>query len=191
MKYFISLLALFFAEVSQAQITTNIFWSNNTNLPAGETIYYAKNKKLTWQDFTAAPVMTGNVGAITSSGFGYKASLKKAGDKGQLNIAVYCYFTKNKSWVKPNAKTGYILQHEQGHFDISFLAAQLFIQKAKELSSDAIACNKSLPELYNSVIAQMHKMQTDYDTQTMNGRAEPAQEKWNQFFTEQLLAITD
>ena len=191
MKYLLGLLALFIGGVSQAQISTNIYWTNKTDLPSAETIYYVKGKKLIWQDFTAQPVMTGDVGAITSSGFGYKASLKKAGDKGQLNIAVYCYFTKNKSWAKPNAKTGYILQHEQGHFDISYLAAQLFIQKARDLSTDAVSCNKSLPELYNSVIAQMHKMQTDYDTQTKNGRQETAQEKWNQFFTEQLLALTD
>jgi hypothetical protein len=191
MKYLLGLFALLVADVSLAQISTNIYFTSSTDLPVSETIYYSKNKKLTWLDFTAEPIMSGNVGAITMSGFGYKASLKKAGDKGQLNIAVYCYFTKNKSWVKPNAKTGYILQHEQGHFDISYLASQLFIQKARELSSDAISCNKSLPELYKSVIAQMHKMQTDYDTQTMNGRVEVAQEKWNSFFAEQLLALTD
>lgn len=191
MKYLLGLFALLIADVSQAQITTNIYFTNSTDLSAAQTIYYSKNRKLTWTDFTADPILTGNVGAITMSGFGYKASLKKAGDKGQLNIAVYCYFTKNKSWVKPTAKTGYILQHEQGHFDISYLASQLFMQKAKELSGDAISCNKSLPELYNSVIAQMHKMQNDYDSQTMNGREEAAQEKWNRFFAEQLLAITN
>ncbi len=191
MKYLSGLFALLIVNAAQAQISTNIYFTSSTDLPATETIYYAKNRKLTWMDFTGEPVLTGNVGAITMSGFGYKASLKKAGDKGQLNIAVYCYFTKNKSWVKPNAKTGYILQHEQGHFDISYLASQLFIQKAKELSSDAISCNKSLPDLYKSVIAQMHKMQNDYDTQTMNGREEVAQEKWNRFFAEQLLAVTN
>ena len=191
MKYLLGLFALLLSHVSQAQISTNIYFTNSTNLSVSETIYYAKSRKLTWLDFTGAPILTGNVGAITSSGFGYKSSLKKEGDKGQLNIAVYCYFTKNKSWVKPNAKTGYILQHEQGHFDISYLASQLFIQKAKELSSDAVSCNKSLPELYNSVIAQMHKMQNDYDSQTMNGREEASQEKWNKFLAEQLSSITD
>ena len=191
MKYLSGLFALLIVNAAQAQISTNIYFTSSTDLPATETIYYAKNRKLTWMDFTGEPVLTGNVGAITMSGFGYKASLKKAGDKGQLNIAVYCYFTKNKSWVKPNAKTGYILLHEQGHFDISYLASQLFIQKAKELSNDAISCNKSLPDLYKSVIAQMHKMQNDYDTQTMNGREEVAQEKWNRFFAEQLLAVTN
>lgn len=191
MKYLLGLLALLIADVSQAQISTNIYWTSNTDLPVAETIYYNKNMKLTWKDFTGEPVMAGNAAAVTMSGFGYKASLKKAGDKGQLNIAVYCYFTKNKSWVKPNAKTGYILLHEQGHFDISYLAAQLFIQKAKELSSDAIACNKSLPELYNNVIAQMQKMQSDYDTQTKNGQLEVLQDKWNKYFAERLLAFTD
>ncbi len=189
MKYLLGLFVFLFSQVSQAQIDTNIFWTNSTDLPVSQTIYYNKNKKLTWQDFTAEPIMAGNVGAITMSGFGYKASLKKAGDKGQLNIAVYCYFTKNKSWVKPSAKTGYILKHEQGHFDISYLAAQLFIQKAKMLSNDAIACNKSLPDMYNSVIVQMNKMQNDYDTQTRNGRDEASQEKWNLFFAEQLAAF--
>lgn len=189
MNYLLGFFALLIADVSQAQISTNIFWTNNTDLPVSQTIYYSKDKKLTWQDFTGEPIMTGNVGAITMSGFGYKASLKKAGDKGQLNIAVYCYFTKNKSWVKPSAKTGYILKHEQGHFDISYLASQLFIKKAKELSNDAVSCNKSLPELYTNVIAQMNKMQNDYDTQTRNGRDEISQEKWDLFFSEQLAAL--
>lgn len=178
-------------QPTQAQISTNIYWANSSDQNPVHTIYYSKKRALTWQDFTAAPETTGNKGAVTVSGFGYKASLKSASGKGQLNIAVFCYFTKDKSWVKPHAKTGYVLAHEQRHFDISFIAAQDFIEKAKKLSNDAITCNKSLPQLYAKAIAQMNKMQQDYDTQTKNGQSEAMQEKWNQMLQAQLSRFTN
>ena len=175
---------------SSAQVLTNIYWTENTALPASEVIYYNAGKKLVWNDFKGAPVITGPVAAMTMSGFGYKAELKALGNTGNLNISVYCYFSKPKSWVKPDKKTQYILNHEQHHFDISYIAASIFFNKLKS-STITLANHKTvLPAIYKECLDIMNDMQDKYDGQTKNGQLKDMQEKWDQTLEEKLLAIS-
>ncbi|MBS1495403.1 MAG: hypothetical protein JSU03_09320 [Bacteroidetes bacterium] len=169
-----------------AQFITNVYWVDEKMMPNNETIYYHPNSKLKWSDFNGEPNLTGNVAAITASGFGYKATMKNNGTKGQLNIAVYCYFNKNKSWVKPDKKTGYILNHEQHHFDVSFIAANLFFERLKKAGINFNNYNKVLPDIYKECCDLMNKMQDEYDGQTKNGQLKDVQEKWNRFIISKL-----
>lgn len=95
-------------------------------MPAGETVYFTSSKGLNWNDFKGKPENNSPAVAMTASGFGYQADFKSTGNKAQLNIAIYCYFNKKNSWVRPGKTTEYILNHEQHHFDISFIAANIF-----------------------------------------------------------------
>ncbi|MEO6539321.1 MAG: hypothetical protein ABIT07_03060 [Ferruginibacter sp.] len=186
MKYiFFSAFILFSSNV-WSQLVTNIYWSDQSGLPVSEAIYYSQDKRLDWPDFKGAPNTGGNIAAITTSGFGYKASMKNNGSKGQLNIGIYCYFNKDKSWVKSNKKTDYILNHEQHHFDISFIAANLFADKLKNTSVTITNCNSLLPALYKECCDLMNKMQDDYDGQTKNGQVKEIQEKWDSFLNKKL-----
>mgnify|MGYP000957699006 FL=1 len=136
------------------------------------------------------PADNGPVAAITVSGFGYVADIKTSGNKGELNIRVYCYFNKNKSWVKPGKNTAYILTHEQHHFDISYIAACIFIDKLQNTTFTKSNYNELLPRIYNESCDIMNKMQNDYDGQTKNGQVADAQEKWNQFIDDRIQFIT-
>jgi hypothetical protein len=177
---------LFIATGLKAQFVTNVFWTDQTDMPVNQTIYFNPSKLLLWNDFRGVPNQGGNVAAITSSGFGYKASMKSNGSKGQLNIAVYCYFSKDKSWVKPDKKTAYILNHEQHHFNISYIAASIFVDKLKRSNITASNCNSLLPKIYQECCDIMNKMQDDYDGQTHNGQVKEVQAKWNSYLTEKL-----
>jgi len=175
-----------FSVVVKAQFVTNVYWTTQTDMPPAQTIYFDPAKQLVWNDFRGVPNQGGNVAAITSSGFGYKASMKSNGNKGQLNIAVYCYFSKDKSWVKPDKKTAYILNHEQNHFNISFLAASMFVEKLKKSNITPANCNALLPKIYQECCDMMNKLQDDYDGQTHNGQVKDIQEKWNSYLAEKL-----
>ena len=190
MKYSLAFFLCIFTISVSAQFVTNVFRTEQSGMDPNDIIYYNSAKNLTWKDFKGDPQEAGSVAAITSSGFGYKADMKTSGGKGQINVAVYCYFSKGKSWVKPGRTTPYILNHEQHHFDASFLASNLFIEKTKNITLTPANCNVILPRLYRECCDMMNKLQNDYDGQTKNGQLPDIQEKWNSFFSQRLPLLT-
>ena len=174
-----------------AQLTTKVEWTQRTSMPASEVIYYAPENKLLWEDFKGTvPAGNGRTAAVTMSGFGYTASITSSGGKGELNIKVYCFFNKNRSWVKPGKTTAYILNHEQHHFDISYIAACIFVDKIQGTIITNRDYNNLLPRIYDECIDAMNKMQDDYDGQTRNGQEAALQERWNKFIDNKMAIIT-
>lgn len=184
------LLVLLYSDFAQAQTTTNINWTEKTTMPASEVIYYNPSKKLQWPDFKGLPINEGRVAAITMSGFGYTAAMKRNGNKSEINIGVYCYFSKDKSWVKPGKTTPYILNHEQHHFDISFIAASIFVNRLKGMEITTANINTVLPRLYKECCDIMNKMQDDYDGQTKNGQLKDMQADWDLQLQNKLAEVT-
>ena len=186
--FFLVLLSLSFA--SGAQFTKNVYWTEQTTLVPGDVIYYSVLRPLAWKDFRGAPDVSSKASAVTASGFGYKADYKNTGTKYNVNISVYCYFNKNNSWVKNGCTTGYILNHEQQHFDISFIAANIFVDKLKAAELNKTNYNAALPALYKECCEIMNKMQEEYDSQTKNGQSKEMQAKWNIYLKEKMKLIT-
>ncbi len=189
MKYpvfflFLKMLSPVFAS---AQITTKITWTEKTTMNSTEVIYYNASKKLGWADFKGVPGPAGPVAAITSSGFGYRASMNSTNDKGNIEVFIYCYFSKTNSWVKPAKKSEYILTHEQHHFDASYLAAKLFFDKVKASRLSFAKSDALLAKLYKDCCNYMNQIQNEYDGETMNGQLKDKQVKWNAFFNDKLL----
>lgn len=186
-KYLFIVFLCLVSFIANAQFVSNVYWTEQTSMPASETIYYSANRPLKWSDFNGLPIQSSPASAITASGFGYKADFKSNGSKAQLNIAVYCYFSKTASWVKTGKTTSYILNHEQQHFDISYLAADIFFRRLKTSNLTKENYKAFLPKLYNECVVLMNKMQQEYDGQTKNGQLKNEQERWNGIISEQLL----
>jgi hypothetical protein len=155
-----------------------------------DVIYYNANKKLTWADFNGPQGPPSAVAAITSSGFGYNAAMQSSNGKGSITVSVYCYFSKPNSWVRKGKTTTYILNHEQHHFDATYICAKMFIEKVNASKLTTSNMNEILAKFYKECCANMQKMQSDYDGETKNGQLKDKQEKWNTFFNEELLRIT-
>lgn len=189
MKLSILLLSSFLYTGIYAQLITNVKWTEQSTLPISEVIYYSPEKNLTWKDFKGVPVES-RASAVTVSGIGYKANINTRNGKGHLNINVYCYFNKNKSWVKPGRTTPFILTHEQHHFDISYIAARIFIEKLQKTVFTISNYNILIPRIYNESCAIMNKMQDDYDGQTKNGQLKEVQAKWNELVDQKISLIT-
>lgn len=190
MRYLFFILSLFISLISAAQFTKNVYWTEQTALSPGDVIYYHPARPLSWRDFKGSPDASSRASAVTASGFGYKADYKNVGSRTHINISVYCYFNKNNSWVKSGRATEYILNHEQQHFDISFIAASIFVDKLKSANLTKANYNTILPAIYKESCAIMNKLQDEYDGQTKNGQLQEMQVKWNTYLKEKIKVIT-
>ena len=190
MKYILLFCATFYVNFASAQFNTSVYWTEQTTLSSPNIIYYNAAKPLIWKDFQGTPVESSRASAITASGFGYKADVKNKGSQGQLNIGVYCFFNKNTSWVKAGKSTDYILSHEQNHFNISFIAANHFIEKLKNADFNVTNYNVLLGRFYKESCDYMNRMQDDYDGQTKNGQLKDVQGKWNEFISQKVSVLT-
>jgi hypothetical protein len=190
MRYLFLLILVSVSLLSAAQFTKNVYWTEQTSLTPSDVIYYNPVRQLTWKDFRGSPDVSSRASAVTASGFGYKADYQNVGSKTNINISVYCYFNKNNSWVKPGRTTEYILNHEQQHFDISFIAATVFVEKLRAATLTKANYNTILPTLYKECCSLMNRLQDDYDGQTKNGQLQEMQAKWNTYLRDKIKVIT-
>jgi hypothetical protein len=189
MKYFFSILFVFSYITGNAQATVTVKWSPHKPSAASDTIYYSPAQKLTWSDFKGKPEPGSDATAITSSGFGYMAGVKYKNGQANISITVYCYFSKQSSWVIKGKESDYALNHEQHHFDVTYIVAHSFFKKLKEAVFTWSNYNQLLDAIYRSSMKELETMQNKYDGETRNGRLPNIQTKWNAKIDEQLKAL--
>jgi len=188
-----NLLFIFFVLTTQAasaQLTVNVQWLGVSSVNSKDTIYFDAVRKLDWADFKGRPDAASVAGAITESGFGYRMNMNSYNSRTNINIIVFCYFNKNKSWVKRGMKTAYALEHEQHHFDITYINTCLFIQKLKEAKLTRANFASVVENIYNDCFSALNHMQDEYDGETSNGRKEGNQLLWNKKIDEKLALLT-
>ena len=192
MKYLflLSFLCTTYTTVLAQPVTVNIEYTVNIPNPNGTLIFYNPGDMLNIAAFAGEADINSSAVAITSSGFAFKAGFKNAGGKATLNIKVYCSFNKQMSWMKPNGKNEYILQHEQQHFNISYLGAIDFMQQLKTVTFTTDNYNKLIQTLYNQSSKFMEDLQQAYDGETHNGIIKERQQHWNEKINKRLLSIS-
>jgi hypothetical protein len=170
-------------------VTINIEYTVAIPNPTGKLIFYNPGDLLTIAAFAGDTDVNSSAVAITSSGFAFKAGFKNAGGNATLIIKVYCSFDKQMSWMKPAGKNEYILQHEQQHFNISYLGAMEFMQQLKAATFTTDNYNKLIEKLYNQSSKNMEDLQQAYDGETHNGIIKEKQQYWNEKIYKRLSLI--
>ena len=183
---FLLIVSYLFSASAIAQVSTIISWTEKTKLEPFNTIYYNTAKKLMWSNFKGLPTQPAPIAAITASGFGYKSAMHTIDGKGEISVNIYCYFDKQNSWVRKGKNTSYILNHEQHHFDITYIAAKMFTKKIKVALLNTTNMGIILTKIYNDCTAFMNKMQNDYDKETNNGQIIQKQDDWNKLIESHL-----
>ncbi len=185
------LVTLFWQQSLYAQpLAASVTLSKRMAPAASDTIYHRPGQLLVWDDFVGTPNQGGRVAALTSSGFGFDAGMSYSNRKGKININVYAFFNKSKSWVKPDRKTGYILAHEQLHFDISCIGMLLFVQKLRLANFTVQNYSAELNRIYSDAYKLMYNMQDDYDKGTNNGLQRNEQQEWSERIKGQLALLS-
>ena len=135
-------------------------------------IKWQENRKLTWDDFKAAPLKIGNTAAMTTTHLGFSYNISN----GKITYKIDCRFEKNKSWGL--VKNEWILKHEQGHFDIAEIFARQLNKLVNEYQFNKSSFQKDLDAIYKSVVVEKEKFQQLYDDETDYSRVKSKQEEW-------------
>lgn len=175
MKYLI-LFSLFF-------LFSFTFKSNNIikydeSIQELHQLSYNPNKKLSWADFKKINNKAKSA-ALTTSGITYVIN-----EYANYNeILVSCFFDKKESYCNGNSNTDYILNHEQRHFDITYIFCNKFISRLKEQGN---LNDKNSLIIYNQIIDECERYQEKYDLETNNSINAVEQQKWNKIIEFQL-----
>jgi len=139
-------------------------------------IEWSADRKLTWQDFKAAPVTGTDFSAATSVGFSYQSVPGPLFSR--IKFVVKNTFNCDLSWVNPrHNKNAYLLSHEQLHFDICEVHARLLRKKFAE-NKLTIFNVKQCSAYFNEVFAGYEAQQKLFDEESDHGINEKKQAEW-------------
>ena len=137
-----------------------------------EFIEWSPIKRLTWGDYLAKPSTSSDAAAITSTALGLEYHVRN----NALTYKITCKFSKTRSWGK--YKTDYILEHEQGHFDITEIYARKLDNALREYDFNPKKFKTDLDEIYKQIMEEKEALQNQYDTETDFSRNKEKQADW-------------
>lgn len=156
-----------------ARLFCLLFLLKAAEASAQDTIYWQPATKLQWDDFQAKPDSSSRFSAATSSGivwwYAYKAGI--------FSFSVKTYFAKKRSW-KRGALTSRMLQHEQGHFDITEIFARKLRQKVNGMNHGRAFFEQNIAAVVAGILKDKDALQRQYDVQTDYGTNYAMQQAW-------------
>jgi Bacterial protein of unknown function (DUF922) len=135
-------------------------------------IEWSPYARLTWNDYLAKPSPVSGAAAITSTAIGVEYHV----NDNTLSYSITCRFSKTRSWGR--SKTDYILEHEQGHFDITEIFARKLAKELKEYKFNSRTYQDELNKIYKRVMDEKEKYQNKYDKETDYSRNMEKQAEW-------------
>jgi hypothetical protein len=150
-----------------------------------EFIQWSAIKRLTWNDYLASPSTSDDIAAITSTALGMDYHVRN----NSITYNITCRFSKTKSWGR--YKTAYILQHEQGHFDITEIFARKLVKAVRDYKFDPRKYQVDLAKLYKKIMEEKEEFQQNYDEETDFSRNKAKQAEWLKKITEELAGLEE
>jgi hypothetical protein len=150
-----------------------------TENPEGDTIYYTVNRPLTWDDFQEKPRESRFEAEIFTT-IGYAEQTEVAKGIININIALKVEVPKSDCWVKDKNLDAYTLNHEQRHFDIEKLVSEHFKQKILAMDLPVDNFDGPINVEYLETLREANRLQKQYDTETRHGTDQQAQRQWNE-----------
>ncbi len=150
-----------------------------------DTVYYASDRPLTWNDFREKPRLDRYAASVFPS-FAYESRSEVVDGILHIHLTIKVYIIPDYSWVKDHAKDAYSLNHEQRHFDIAKLVAEQFKQKIRTDSLMVEDFDSVIQWQYIDSYREMNHLQKQYDQETGHGTNQAAQQRWNRRIDEAL-----
>jgi hypothetical protein len=154
-------------------------FTDYTEVPEGDTIYYARKRPLAFKDFQSRNRPSAKYSAVVFPSIGYEHQAKIVKGIIQVDIAMKAFLPKSAAWVNDGHKDDYTLNHEQRHFDIAKIIADQFKQKVMDAKLTPDTFEGFLTMQYLDSLRDLHTMQTAYDQETGHGMNRMVQERWN------------
>lgn len=150
-----------------------------------EKMLWNENKKLTWEDFRGKPIPSASFVASTNTGINFQYSYSLKNDEVSVEYSVASFFYPEKSWFQPGKVTQHILNHEQGHFDISELHARI-LRKNLDGKNFSKKIKSEIEAIYRQVEQKRRAMQVKFDAETDHSRNENKEILWEKDIAKQL-----
>lgn len=137
-----------------------------------ELIDWSVSHRLTWNDYKANPDRESGAAATTTTYLGIEYTMSG----NNFSYKIHSRFSKDRSWGLH--KTGYILSHEQGHFDIAEIFARKLNKRMIEYKFNKRKYQQDLSRIYQEIVDEKEEMQNDYDKETNHSINKTKQEEW-------------
>ncbi|MVN23256.1 hypothetical protein [Mucilaginibacter arboris] len=154
----------------------------------GDTIYYAVNRPLRWDDFQDKPRGSKYAASVFPS-FGFEEKTEIANGVISIKLEMKTFVPKSGCWVKDFSRDDYTLNHEQRHFDIVKIIEQRFEQKIRATPLSVLNYEGIINYQFYNYFGEMNHLQDQYDDETRHGLNTGEQERWNQRIDQELTAL--
>jgi hypothetical protein len=171
-------------NIKLAKAVKYIF-TDYTEQPEGDTIYYSAQRPLRWDDFKAKP-LGGKYEAEVFPSISYAEQVEVVKGIVNVHLSVKAYLPKSASWVRDGSRDAYSLNHEQRHFDIVKIIAERFKQKLKAEKPTVDNYDGPINVQYLESFHEMNVMQDQYDNETHHGTNPYIQQQWNERIDKEL-----
>jgi len=150
-------------------------------------------RQLTANDFRGAPQVTGdNTVAHTKCTIDFKYNLAGVQDGAYvLNFDVRVLMRQDKSWIDFRRVTSQtilqrVLNHEQGHYNISCLEQQEILREANRMRFSE-NYQYEARALFDRIHAKYDRLNQDYDIDTRHMLDDKQQHSWDVYFQRRML----
>lgn len=156
-------------------------------IPSSEDnlIEWSASRKLTWEDFQGKPDPSSTNAALTNSTINVEFGFNNKG----LTHSIRCRFNKRLSWGR--IRNEYILNHEQGHFDIAEGHARLLHKNLSGYAFNSRTVSDDINRIYNETMEQHVSMQKQYDMATNHSLDSAMQRTWDKKISSMLKDLED
>jgi hypothetical protein len=176
----------FFNKWINREVDTNIKLAKGVKLiftdyseqPEGDTIYYSAKRPLTWNDFQDKARGVKYIAEVLP-GFGYTEQVDVVKSVVVVRISMRVFLPKSAAWVKAEGRNIYALNHEQRHFDIVAIVARHFKQALMAMKLPVDNYDGYINVQYLDSYREMNQLQEQYDHETSHGMNQYYQQEWN------------
>src|SRR5699024_1273505 len=159
---------------------------------AQDTIYWNKQRPLSWGDFQGTPDMSKIKSAQATTGvaleFQFREDLEN--NTWEYKYKVNSYFLPALSWYKPNDINYYLLEHEHTHFNISELYARKLNKELSELFADD-TMGYAAKKIYNRMQKEHALLQNKYDVESKHSLNIDRELQWQKMIQDSLTTYND
>lgn len=145
------------------------------------------DRRLVWKDFTGVPDNNSTFWAFTSWNLKYNYSTQFQGDSFIVkNYLLTLQLNPEKSWIKKGKESDYLLAHEQGHFDLGIICMKEILQKQSTIPVTRTNYKSVLEDIFQEKMKKFKELGILYDKETRHSKNRKEQERWDQYFLENL-----
>ncbi|MDQ2753422.1 MAG: hypothetical protein M3R72_10415 [Bacteroidota bacterium] len=149
------------------------------------------DRKLSWSDFTGEVDKSSAFSAMTywSINYSYQARWHQS-DTAYVTFTIHPRF-ESKSWVKRNLKSDELLQHEQGHYDLAIICAEMLKGKFSSYTFFKEDYTQKIDSIFQSTHQLIKQIELQYDTETNHMLNREEQKQWNSNIRKLLEKVPD